>query len=65
MSIKLNVWHVQAVLVYENPKDYRSGVIRYQPVQFTKRHGDPEVLDPHETIEAARKACGNPDAELV
>ena len=57
MSVKLNVWHIQEVV--------DMGEIRYQPVRFTRRNGQPELLDPQPTLEAARKLCGDLTAELL
>lgn len=39
--------------------------IGFQPLRFTRRNGQPEVMGPYPTLEAARKACGSPDAKLL
>ena len=67
MSIKLYVWHIQAVpKPPETPWDEEDlGEVAYEPIRFTRRNGRPERLDPQPTLEAARLACGDPTAELL
>jgi hypothetical protein len=67
VSIKLNVWHIQAVPKSpELPWDHEDlGEVAYEAIRFTRRNGQPETIGPYPTIEAARQACGSPDAELL
>jgi hypothetical protein len=67
VSIKLNVWRIQTVSKPpELPWDHEHlGEVAYEAIRFTRRNGQPEIMGPYPTIEAARQACGSLNAELL